>query len=66
MEPARKHALLWGLIGALAFGVLYQGYAIVGSGTVDVAVLVGGMIGAGVASAVLTPRAERRLLVAME
>ncbi|GAB3691270.1 hypothetical protein GCM10028857_28440 [Salinarchaeum chitinilyticum] len=66
MDPARKSALLWGVIGALAFGVLYQGYGIVGDATVDWPVLFGGMVVVGIVSTLLTPRAERRLLTVRE
>ena len=60
MEPRRKSAMLWGLIGALSFGVLYQGYVIAGA-PLDWRVLAGGMVLVGAITAVLAPVVEQRL-----
>lgn len=59
--PARtRSAVLWGLVGALAFGVLYQGYALVGAEW-EWVVLVAGMVAVGAVTAVLAYRFEARL-----
>jgi len=60
MDPARKSALLWAIVGALSFGVLYQGYVIAGA-AFDWRVLAGGMVAVGVVTAVLAPVVEQRL-----
>ncbi|AGN01703.1 psp operon protein [Salinarchaeum sp. Harcht-Bsk1] len=60
MDPARKSALLWAIVGALSFGVLYQGYVIAGA-AFDGRVLAGGMVVVGVVTAVLAPVVEQRL-----
>ena len=41
MEPAVKASLLWGLVGALSFLVLVQGYHLLTGTFVGVAVMVG-------------------------
>jgi hypothetical protein len=61
METRRKSAMLWGLIGALSFGVLYQGYVIAGA-TFDWRVLLGGSLLVGATARYLVPPVERRLL----
>jgi hypothetical protein len=61
MEPERKSALLWGLVGALSFGVLYQGYVLT-SATFDWRVLLGGSLLVGTTARFLVPPVERRLL----
>jgi len=60
MDPARKSALLWAIVGALSFGVLYQAYVIVGA-AFDWRVLAGGMVLVGAITAVLAPVVEQRL-----
>jgi hypothetical protein len=47
LRPRIKSSLLWGVVGALAFLVLYQGYLLVGGQGVPIAAV------AGVALAVL-------------
>ena len=41
MDPAVKSSLLWGLVGALSFLVLIQGYHLLSGEFVGVAVMVG-------------------------
>jgi|AntRauTorcE11898_2_1112593.scaffolds.fasta_scaffold11865_3 hypothetical protein len=65
MDPLRKSAVLWGAIGALSFGVLYQGYAITG-GAYDWRVLLAGMALIGVVIRLVSPRIERRLWALQE
>jgi len=60
MEGQTKSALLWGLVGALAFGVLYQGYVLAGA-RFDWPVLVAGMAVVGVVTTVAAHRFETRL-----
>ena len=60
MEPARKSALLWAIVGALSFGVLYQGYVLTGA-AFDGRALVGGMVVVAIVTAVVAPVVERRL-----
>lgn len=63
MTPARRAALLWGVIGALAFLVLLQGYELLADRRVDwlvkfaVALVVGSVV--TVASALLETRLPR-------
>jgi hypothetical protein len=54
MDRAVKSSLRWGLVGALSFLVLLQGYHLVASRFVGFGVLVGVAALVGVASAVAT------------
>jgi hypothetical protein len=54
MDPAVESSLRWGLVGALSFLVLVQGYQIVVSRFVDIGVLLGVAATVGLCSAVLT------------
>jgi len=62
MSDRRKASLLWGLVGALSFLVLLQGYELVAANRVDwlvkfgVAILV--LVGATALSWVYLPRAQ--------
>jgi hypothetical protein len=64
MEPAVKSSLLWGLVGALAFLVLVQGYQIVAGEFVGVGPLLGATLvvwaGSAAATHLLRPRVRRR------
>lgn len=54
-DPAagrRRASLLWGLVGALAFLVLVQGFELLGGQSVTVAVKAGVAVAVGVAAAV--------------
>jgi len=53
MRRAVKSSLLWGLVGALSFLVLVQGYQLLDSG-VDIGVMAGGAAIVGLFSAVAT------------
>lgn len=50
MTPARRAALLWGIIGALAFLVLLQGYELLTDRRVDWLVKFGVALVVGVAA----------------
>ncbi len=55
VDPAagrRRASLLWGLVGALAFLVLVQGFELLGGESVTVAVKAGVAVAVGVAAAV--------------
>jgi hypothetical protein len=54
MESAVKASLLWGLVGALSFLVLVQGYQIVAGEFVGFTILIGVTAAVGVASAAAT------------
>ena len=60
MDPLLKSSLLWGLIGALSFLVLIQGYHLLAGEFVGVGVMVGValtvFVGSAVATHVLRPR----------
>ena len=60
MDPVRKSALLWGLVGSLCFGVLYQGRVLLGA-QFDAAVLVGGMATVGAVTVGCALVVENRL-----
>ncbi|MGM0604081.1 MAG: hypothetical protein ACQETB_00255 [Halobacteriota archaeon] len=63
MRPRTKSSLLWGVVGAMSFGVLAQGYVLVG-GTVPIGswglLLGGGAV--AVATVAVTYAIEYRLL----
>lgn len=63
IEPAVRSSLLWGLVGALAFLVLVQGYQLIRGEFVGFAPLFGVTVAVWVASAalahVLRPRLRR-------
>ena len=54
MRRTVKSSLLWGLVGALSFLVLVQGYHLVASSFVDIGVMAGGAAIVGLFSAVAT------------
>jgi hypothetical protein len=54
MNPAVEASLRWGLVGALSFLVLVQGYQFVSGQFVGIGVLVGVALAVGVCSALLT------------
>ncbi|RKD88042.1 hypothetical protein [Halopiger aswanensis] len=64
LDPRTTSALLWGAVGALAFLVLVQGYALVASPLVTIVqgVAVAAVVGIGttVGTYVLEPRVARR------
>ncbi|WP_255151574.1 hypothetical protein [Halorarius halobius] len=61
MEPAAKAATLWGLIGALLFGVLSQGYQLLTGEAIGflVVLLVMGVV--GVVTGLLSYAVDARL-----
>jgi hypothetical protein len=61
MDPALKSSLLWGLVGALSFLVLLQGYHAVTGSFVGVGVMLGVAALVGVCSAVVTHLLRGRL-----
>lgn len=54
MDPAVESSLRWGVVGALTFLVLVQGYQVVVGRFVGITVLIGVIVAVGVCSAVLT------------
>lgn len=54
MDPAVESSLRWGVVGALTFLVLVQGYQVVVGRFVGIGVLVGVTVGVGVCGAALT------------
>ena len=54
MNPRVKSSLLWGLVGALAFLVLVQGYELLTEGAVAATLKVGVAIAVGVVATVGT------------
>jgi hypothetical protein len=54
MDSTVRSSLLWGLVGALSFLVLVQGYQLVASRFVGIGVLLGVATLVGVCSTVLT------------
>ncbi|MFC6837021.1 hypothetical protein [Halomarina ordinaria] len=54
MRPRTRASLLWGIIGALSFLVLAQGYRLFGGDPIDASVLVGVAVVVGVAASVAT------------
>ncbi|MFB6188256.1 MAG: hypothetical protein ABEI57_00060 [Halapricum sp.] len=61
MNPKRKAALLWGVIGALAFLVFLQGYLLVSDRWVDPFLAVGVALVVGLVAAVATGLLQGRL-----
>ena len=62
METAvAKSAVLWGLVGALAFLVLHQGYVLVGNDGIGILPAVGIAVVVGVITTGVTYVGERRL-----
>ena len=61
MDPAAKSSLLWGLVGALAFLVLVQGYQLIRGEFVGFAPLFGVTAAVWVASAALAHVLRPRL-----
>ncbi|WP_338726853.1 hypothetical protein [Haladaptatus sp. DJG-WS-42] len=61
MHPRTKASLLWGVVGALAFLVLVQGYELLTSQPVDLLVKGGVALLVFVGATVLTNLADRRL-----
>jgi asparagine N-glycosylation enzyme membrane subunit Stt3 len=63
MDPRRRSSLLWGLVGALSFLVLLQGYHIVSDGFLPLPAVVSATVVVALASAalahVLRPRIRR-------
>lgn len=62
MHPRRKSALLWGVIGAMAFLVFQRGYGVVADASYSLSVTVGIAVVVGVVAAVLSYLVEGRLL----
>ncbi len=58
----RRAVMMWGVIGALSFLVLVQGYELFFSESVSLVVKGGVALIVGVVSAILTRRVERWLL----
>jgi hypothetical protein len=61
MDPATKASLLWGVVGALSFLVLVQGYELLASQPISATVKVGVALAVGVGATVLTHAARGRL-----
>jgi hypothetical protein len=63
MEPAVKSSLLWGVVGALSFLVLGQGYQLIAGGLAGLELMAGaaivGVVTAAVAH-VMRPRLRER------
>jgi len=66
MEPRTKDSLLWGVVGALSFLVLVQGYELLTEAAVTVGVKLGVALLVGVAAAVVTHLARDWLLTRRE
>ncbi|WP_276273761.1 hypothetical protein [Haloarcula litorea] len=61
MDPATKSSLLWGVVGALSFLVLVQGYELFAGVGVAVTAKAGVALAVGAAAALLTHVARDRL-----
>jgi len=61
MDPATKSSLLWGVVAALAFLVLLQGYELLAGQRVDIAVKAGVAVVVLVGSTLLSYAARDRL-----
>lgn len=61
MTPQRRAALLWGVIGALTFLVLIQGYELLSDQRIDYLLKVGVALVVGIVSAVATGVLQGRL-----
>jgi hypothetical protein len=61
MDPRTKETLLWGVVGALSFLVLVQGYELLTEATVTVGVKAGVALLVGVVAAATTHAARGRL-----
>jgi hypothetical protein len=54
VDPRVKHSLLWGVVGALAFLVLLQGYELLSGYRYDVAVKAGAALAVAAGASALT------------
>lgn len=63
MTPIRRAALLWGLVGALAFLVLIQGYELLTDESVTIGVKAGVAVLVGIGAAASTYGLRDRLPV---
>jgi hypothetical protein len=61
MDPRRKEALLWGVVGGLAFLVLLQGYELLAARPVDLLVKFGVALLVAVGAGALSYATRRRL-----
>lgn len=61
MTPARRAALLWGVIGALAFLVLFQGYELLADRRIDYLLKLGVALVVGIVAAGTTGLLQGRL-----
>ena len=61
MHPRTKASLLWGLVGALAFLVLVQGYELLAGQRVTVGAKAGVAVAVAAGATVLTYTAQDRL-----
>ena len=61
MDAVAKSAVLWGLVGALAFLVLHQGYVLLGNTGVGLLPAIGVAVVVGVVAAGASYVGERRL-----
>lgn len=60
MSARTKASLLWGVIAALAFLVLAQGYNLIGSEQISIGVMVGVAVLVGLVASVLSWVAETK------
>jgi len=60
MDAAAKSAVLWGLVGALAFLVLHQGYVLLGNDGVSLLPAFGVAVVVGVVATAASYVGERR------
>jgi len=61
VNPYVKSSLLWGVVGALSYLVLLQGYELVGGARIDLLVKFGVAIPVAVGAAVVAYAYQRRL-----
>jgi hypothetical protein len=61
MDAVAKSAVLWGLVGALAFLVLHQGYVLLGNTGVGLLPAIGVAVVVGVVATVVSYVAEPRI-----
>jgi|GEM_PF-5537889 len=64
MDPERKLAVVLAVAGALSFGVLYQGYVLLGGTAFDPLVLFVGMAVVAAVTTMLGPRLRRAIVSA--